>query len=117
MSALVALFLLFASLARAAQPQTYVFDQYVDHFNFETQPQTFQQRYLVNDEFWLAPRNKSVPWGGDVRPIFFYTGNEAPITAFYEISGFVLTLAKVFNALVVFAEHRFRLFFRNDRRL
>ena len=38
-------------------------------------------------------------------PLFFYTGNEGAIEGFMENSGFIFTLAKQFNALVVFAEH------------
>ena len=38
-------------------------------------------------------------------PIFFYTGNEGPITSFWENSGFVFEAAQKFNALVIFGEH------------
>ena len=37
--------------------------------------------------------------------MFIYTGNEMPIESFMNNSGFIFTLAKEFNALVVFAEH------------
>lgn len=43
-------------------------------------------------------------WNGS-GPMFFFTGSEAPIERFMNDSGFVFTLAKQFNALVVFAEH------------
>ena len=43
----------------------------VDHFGFDTQL-TFQQRYLVANQFW----------NDDGGPIFFYTGNEGDITWF-----------------------------------
>jgi len=37
-----------------------------------------------------------------------YTGNEGPITAFWDNSGFVTdTLAKEFKAHVLFVEHRY----------
>ncbi len=38
-------------------------------------------------------------------PIFFYTGNEGPITGFWDNSGFVFEAAQKFNALVIFGEH------------
>ncbi len=38
-------------------------------------------------------------------PIFFYTGNEGPITGFWDNSGFVFEAAQKINALVIFGEH------------
>lgn len=43
-------------------------------------------------------------WDGN-GPIFFYTGNEGPITRFWDNSGFVFEAAEKFNALVIFGEH------------
>eukprot|EP00592_Proboscia_alata_P004717 CAMPEP_0194378760 /NCGR_PEP_ID=MMETSP0174-20130528/37061_1 /TAXON_ID=216777 /ORGANISM="Proboscia alata, Strain PI-D3" /LENGTH=536 /DNA_ID=CAMNT_0039161017 /DNA_START=44 /DNA_END=1654 /DNA_ORIENTATION=+ len=57
---------------------------------------TFEQRYLINDTFW-EPRG----------PIFFYTGNEGPIEAFWEGNGFLRSLAPKFGALVLFGESRY----------
>ena len=50
--------------------------------------------FIIIDEYWSGSG-----------PLFFYTGNEAPIENFMNNSGFIFTLAKQFNALVVFAEH------------
>jgi len=41
-------------------------------------------------------------------PILFYAGNEGPIEAFYDNSGYITqNLSADFKALVVFAEHRY----------
>lgn len=76
--------------------ETKWFDQTLDHFNFETQPMTYKQRYLVYDGAWDGKG-----------PIFFYTGNEGDITMFWNNTGFMFDIAPQFNALVVFAEHRY----------
>jgi len=85
-----------AALAQTPNPTTHWFHQTLDHFNFDTEPLSFKQRYLVVDDFYKP--------GG---PIFFYTGNEGPIMAFYNNTGFVFDIAPEFNALIVFAEHRY----------
>ncbi|ELR11692.1 prolylcarboxypeptidase isoform 2 preproprotein [Acanthamoeba castellanii str. Neff] len=80
--------------------RTLYFDQTLDHFNFATQPATYKQRFLLADEYWRG----SYP-GGCPGPIFFYTGNEAPVTDYYSASGFFTqVLAPKHNALLVFAE-------------
>lgn len=53
-------------------------------------------KYLINDSFWI-----------DDGPIFFYTGNEGPVETFAENTGFMFDIAPTFNALIVFAEHRY----------
>jgi len=82
--------------------QTYLYEtkwynQRIDHFNF-LRNDFFKQRYLVNDTFWDTTREG---------PIFFYTGNEGDIEAFAQNSGFIWDIAPFFNAMVVFAEHRY----------
>ncbi|XP_046669281.1 lysosomal Pro-X carboxypeptidase-like [Homalodisca vitripennis] len=77
--------------------KTQYFEAKLDHFNFLTNA-TFKLRYLVNDSYWSPDRNA---------PIFFYTGNEGDITLFAQNTGFIWEIAPEFNALVVFAEHRF----------
>lgn len=57
-------------------------------------------RYLIND--------KNVNKDDQKVPILFYCGNEGLITDFYDNSGYMTdTLAKLTNALIVFAEHRY----------
>lgn len=68
----------------------------VDHFSFSTN-HSFQLRYLVNSTYWKKN-------GG---PIFFYTGNEGDIELFAQNTGFMWEIAPEFEALVVFAEHRY----------
>ncbi|RZC42264.1 lysosomal Pro-X carboxypeptidase, partial [Asbolus verrucosus] len=67
----------------------------VDHFSFSNNA-TFKLKYLINDSFWI-----------DDGPVFFYTGNEGNIENFAENSGFMFDIAPTFNALLVFAEHRY----------
>nr|XP_023015538.1 lysosomal Pro-X carboxypeptidase [Leptinotarsa decemlineata] len=67
----------------------------LDHFSF-TSNATFKLRYLINDTFHI-----------ERGPIFFYTGNEGDINIFAQNSGFMNDIAPQFNALLVFAEHRY----------
>ena len=57
---------------------------------------TYDQRYFINDDHYLP--------GG---PMFFYTGNEADVTLYVNATGLIWENAPQFNALVVFAEHRY----------
>jgi len=88
----------------SAAPPPYVekyYEQTLDHFNFHWQTYgkaTFQQRYFVQDKWWDKD-------GGG--PIFFYTGNEDSLEVFWNMSGFLFDIAPRFNAIIVFAEHRF----------
>jgi len=71
----------------------------VDHFSYNDN-RTFSLRYLVKDKYFDKNNPKS--------PILFYCGNEGPIEAFWENSGFVTEyLAEKYKALVIFGEHRF----------
>ncbi|KAJ0980365.1 hypothetical protein J5N97_008620 [Dioscorea zingiberensis] len=72
------------------------FGQTLDHFSFADLP-GFQQRYLV------GPADR---WSRN-GPIFFYCGNEGDVEWFAENTGFVWEIAPLFDALVVFAEHRY----------
>jgi len=71
-------------------------EQLVDHFSF-VNSDTYLEKYLYNDTYW----------DHDGGPIFFYTGNEADIETFANNTGFMFEIAPEFNALLVFAEHRY----------
>jgi lysosomal Pro-X carboxypeptidase len=73
------------------------FNQILDHFNYED-TRMFQARYVVYDQYW--DRNPK-------SPLLFYTGNEGDVTMFAGNTGFMFTVAKKLNALVIFAEHRY----------
>ncbi|NWS53083.1 PCP carboxypeptidase, partial [Chunga burmeisteri] len=68
----------------------------IDHFGFD-QNFTFQQRYLVADQYWKKENGS----------ILFYTGNEGDITWFCNSTGFMWDVAEELNAMLVFAEHRY----------
>ncbi|KAL4144176.1 hypothetical protein QTP88_006399 [Uroleucon formosanum] len=68
----------------------------VNHFSYANND-TFKLKYLMNDKYWNV--NKG--------PIFFYTGNEGRIEDFCDNTGFMWEISREFEALVVFAEHRY----------
>lgn len=54
------------------------------------------------DADWLDPSRLSA------RPLFYPdTGNEGPVDEFANATGFMFDIAPKFNALLVFAEHRY----------
>jgi hypothetical protein len=76
----------------------YWFDTLVDHFNFRpTSEPTFPLRYVVNDQYYANTSS----------PVLFYAGNEADIFQFVNNSGYLWEIAQQFQAMVVFAEHRY----------
>ncbi len=84
----------------SANCTTLYFDQLVDHFSWlspPTGPGTWRQRYLINDSVW---RNDSTG------AIFFYVGNEGPVTNYADHTGLMWENAAAAGALIVFAEHR-----------
>ncbi|CDW57183.1 Peptidase S28 domain containing protein [Trichuris trichiura] len=68
----------------------------VDHFSYDMNV-TFRLRYLINTERWHS----------NFGPMFFYCGNEGSVEGFAQNAGFIWDSAKAFNAMVVFAEHRY----------
>eukprot|EP00759_Apiculatamorpha_spiralis_P011463 PhF_6_TR18887/c0_g1_i2/m.27512/K01285/PRCP; lysosomal Pro-X carboxypeptidase len=97
--------------SQASSPgyETRYFTQYLDHFNLASQPQTWQQRYLINDTFWGKPtKSQSSSSSSCPGPILFYTGNESPVTDYWAGSGFMTdVVAPRLGALLLFAEHRY----------
>ncbi|XP_037527045.1 lysosomal Pro-X carboxypeptidase [Rhipicephalus sanguineus] len=74
----------------------YKFRTKLDHFAFHNN-KTFEIRYAMADQYW----------DHDGGPIFFYTGNEDEVENFITNTGIMWEWAPEFNALIVFAEHRF----------
>lgn len=85
-----------ASLCSHYEYKTHFFETKVDHFGYANND-TYKMRYLVADQYW--DHN-----GG---PIFFYTGNEGSIDVFANNTGLMWDWAPKFDALLVFAEHRY----------
>lgn len=80
--------------------QELFFDAKIDNFAYDNQ-KTFKLRYLVKDKYFNYNNTEGAP-------ILFYCGNEGPIEDFWNNSGFITeNLATKFNAIVIFAEHRF----------
>ncbi|VDK33768.1 unnamed protein product [Taenia asiatica] len=77
-------------------PKVGTYKQVVSHFDFHFHPLTFEQRFVYED-LWYKP-------GG---PVFFYCGNEGNIMGFWNSTGFMFDIAPMFDALIVFAEHRY----------
>ncbi|KAI6653616.1 Lysosomal Pro-X carboxypeptidase [Oopsacas minuta] len=78
--------------------KTKYFEQRVDHNDYRVNSLgSFKQRYLINGNSYK---------GGNF-PIFFYTGNEGDITLFAKNTGLIWEFAAHFNALIIFAEHRY----------
>ncbi|KAM3324891.1 hypothetical protein P3S67_000015 [Capsicum chacoense] len=85
------------SKKRELNYETKHFTQILDHFNYNPQSyQTFQQRYLLNDEYWGGTKNNA--------PIFVYIGDEADIEFIIRNIGFMFDLAPHFTALLLFIE-------------
>ena len=96
----------FAFVTVASTYETHWITQPHDHFHFGAEASTeWQHRYLVNSTFWDGSGALA---NGCKGPILFYTGNEGPIDAFWNISGFVnQVLARKLGALVIFGEERY----------
>jgi len=94
------------SLPTTANCTLHTFTQYVDHFTWRaptTPSPTYQQRYYLcrKDDY----SNSSS--GSSRKVLFFYTGNEAPVDLYVNHTGLMWENAPLYNALMIFAEHRF----------
>ena len=79
---------------------TNYYTQTIDHFSWSSPPAgsyTYQQRYFLNNQYWNPTTGV----------IFFYSGNEADVTLYVNHTGLMWENAQQFNALLVFAEHRY----------
>ncbi|GAB9469914.1 hypothetical protein Gpo141_00007176 [Globisporangium polare] len=72
--------------------------QELDHFRANGGGGTFEQRYFVCSQETFNPKNGT---------IFFYFGAEADVLLYLNSTGLMWENAKAFNALIVFAEHRY----------
>ncbi|XP_022117650.1 lysosomal Pro-X carboxypeptidase [Pieris rapae] len=90
------LFLCIGSVYCEYKYETKLFKVPLDHFGFQRN-ETFNIKYLVNDEHWDSSSG----------PIFFYTGNEGQIELFAKHTGFMWEIAAHYRAKLVFAEHRY----------
>jgi len=59
---------------------------------------TYKERLCIYDSYWTADTGA---------PVFFYTGNESPLEEYINNTGLIWDLAAEFDALIVFAEHRY----------
>lgn len=83
------------------------YTQALDHFNQKSTSATYQQRILHYDGYWGRGTSMSWKTPNCPGPIFFYTGNESPVTDYWSNSGFMFLLAQKHGARVIFAEHRY----------
>ncbi|CAH1111698.1 unnamed protein product [Psylliodes chrysocephalus] len=68
----------------------------LDHFASIEEPNVFNLRYLINAEYYNG-----------TGPIFIYTGGKGDIFVQAQNTGFMFDIAPIFNALLVFVEHRY----------
>lgn len=88
--------------------QTLYYNQTLDHVaNYHPSNPRWSHRYLLNDSFW----GKGVEAGPLSEfckgPILFYTGNEGPITAFWDGNGFIMELTQKWGGLMIMPEERY----------
>jgi len=80
-------------------PDVLWYTQIFDHFN-SSDTRTFQQRYLVYDDFY---NNSTMAH----KPIFFCPGGESDVFGGYQHNGFMFQFGQKLGAFMLFPEHRF----------
>jgi len=77
------------------------YEQRIDHFTSTPPPlnvNSYLQRYFLNTDFYDASKPGT---------IFFYFGNEADVELYVNATGLMWENAADFNAVLLFAEHRY----------
>lgn len=103
--AFVCLVAAWVQITAAADYKVLYYNQTLDHVNnFDPDHPKWSHRYLLNDDNW-GKKSLSSDCPG---PILMYTGNEAPVTAFWSGNGFMIDyLAPKWGALILFPEERY----------
>eukprot|EP00758_Cryptobia_borreli_P011443 Tbor_TRINITY_DN5657_c0_g1::TRINITY_DN5657_c0_g1_i1::g.9443::m.9443/K01285/PRCP; lysosomal Pro-X carboxypeptidase len=83
------------------------FQQPLDHFSFAVNTQTYNQRVFICDPNDIEGRVRQGVSTADDTNVFFYTGNEADVELYVNNTGLMWENAANFNAILIFAEHRY----------
>ena len=83
--------------------------QPLDHFAKSGNPAGALRDDDATDDAWFMQRYVVSEWTGASPPrtVFFYAGNEAPVTKYVDSCGMMWENRAAFRATLVFAEHRF----------
>lgn len=78
------------------------FTQPIDHFSAAPPPSPFPQ--IFQQRFFVCGLDQWQPGG----PIFFYSGNESPVTLYKNLTGLMFeTASEIGNTLLIFSEMRY----------
>ncbi|CAH1109164.1 unnamed protein product [Psylliodes chrysocephalus] len=97
---LLLVFMFSALNAQFSQTKYFLETEYIEvplnHFAPSEEPNVFKLRYLINAEYY-----------DETGPIFIYIGGKGDIFVQAQNSGFMFDIAPIFNALLIFVEHRY----------